>query len=241
MSAARPSPSSWAWSPAQIVDRGSRAQPPRRPSGACPRSIPPPTPSPPSRTPPSNRPRRSFTRSSAPISRASICRARRMPAAPARRPTARSWAALNGLAPSTQNYALGFTVTFPVIDLRRAARARGRAIGQHPRRGRARPPDRGRPAGPVERRGRRSSKARAAYRRQHPGARSPAARAAVAASRPPATSPDSATSTKWPKRSACSPRPKSTTRWPGWASGAGCWQVAAAAGDIQPFLAEAGQ
>ena len=83
-----------------------------------------------------------------------------------------------------------------------------------------------------------NSAGRAARRRQHAGAG--VRRARRRRSRPPpATSPASATSTRSPKRSGCSRKPKSTTRWPGSASGAACSAVAAAAGDIQPFLAEA--
>ena len=40
---------------------------------------------------------------------------------------------LNGLAPNMQNYALGFTVTFPHRRSARDSRPRSRAIGHHPR------------------------------------------------------------------------------------------------------------
>ena len=39
---------------------------------------------------------------------------------------------LNGLAPNVQNYALGFTVTFPVSDLPSHSGPGGRANGDHP-------------------------------------------------------------------------------------------------------------
>ena len=50
-----------------------------------------------------------------------------------------------------------------------------------------------------------------------------------------------AISTRSPKRSGCSRSRRSTMRWPGWVCGAGCWDVATAAGDIRPFVAEASQ
>ena len=79
----------------------------------------------------------------APIFHASICRARRMYADRARRSTGAILGGLNGLAPNTQNYALGFTVTFPIADLP-AIRAREAAqtatvraqTGPRPRRSR---------------------------------------------------------------------------------------------------------
>ena len=53
------------------------------------------------------------------LSRILLCRPPPTRAAPAPKSTAESSAALNGLAPTIQNYALGFTVTFPVSDLPR--------------------------------------------------------------------------------------------------------------------------
>ena len=56
-------------------------------------------------------------RSNGPTFRTSTCRPRRTRAGRERRPTENGSGALNGLAPSVQNYALGFSVTFPVFDL----------------------------------------------------------------------------------------------------------------------------
>ena len=58
---------------------------------------------------------------------ASSCRARRTRAEQGPRSTGRHLGGLNGLAPTTQNYALGFTVTFPAMDL---ASIRAKEAGQ---------------------------------------------------------------------------------------------------------------
>ena len=157
----------------------------------------------------------------APISRASICRAPPTPAAPAPRPTADILGGLNGLAPNVQNYALGFTVTFPIVDLpaihaREAAqsatiRAQTGAV-------RSRSPPTCAPSGiapsrTLERRTRR--------RRQHARPGLGRAHRHPAGDRSLRGRPRQHRS-KSPKRSACSPRPKSTTRWPASASGAAC-------------------
>ena len=51
------------------------------------------------------------------LSRASICRARRIARGTGAEIDGRILGGLNGLAPNVQNYALGFSVTFPVSDL----------------------------------------------------------------------------------------------------------------------------
>ena len=58
------------------------------------------------------------------ISRAFTCKARPMPAARGAELNGERLGGLNGLAPNAQNYALGFSVTFPVFDSRIAIRAR---------------------------------------------------------------------------------------------------------------------
>ncbi len=67
-----------------------------------------------------------------PTFRNSLCKLPRTRAAPAPRPMAYRLGGLNGLAPTVQDYALGFTVTFPILDLAGASRSGSRAIGHHP-------------------------------------------------------------------------------------------------------------
>ena len=127
---------------------------------------------------------------------------------------------LNGLAPNVQNYALGFTVTFPVSDLPSHSGPRGRANRHHPRAAGRAAADRDRPAGPMESR-RGDAERCAPHRRQYarPGVGGAHRDAAGdgALSRPV-----SAPSTKSPTPSACSPSRKSTTPSPASPSGADC-------------------
>ena len=86
-----------------------------------------------SRTPPSNRRRRSSALWSAPTSRASTCRAPAYARGTGAETNGNILGGVNGLAPNVQNYALGFSVTFPDLRSAGAPRARSRAVRHHPR------------------------------------------------------------------------------------------------------------
>ncbi len=192
-----------------------------------------------SKAPSSNRPKPNFAR----LERAYFPRFYLQGAAYARGTGAetdgRLLGGLNGLAPNVQDYALGFTVSFPVIDLP-AIQAREAAQSANVRAQTARSPSRSPPI--CARSGISPSPPLRAHAGSPPIRRSRSRRRARPPSRPPpATSPAWAISMRWRKRSACSRKPKSTMPWRAWASGAGCWQWPTAAGDIRPFVAEVGQ
>ena len=170
-------------------------------------------------------------------SRGSTCRAPH-PAAPAEPGrTTQTQGPWSGLGPDTGNWAVGFTVTFPLMDFA-ALRAR-RDIGS----GNERTGDRPRleqinvgVEGAMERARASLGGARRRRRRTRRSQIAAARDAAQQATR--ATRPASARSPKWPKPNACSHRPKSTTPWRGSTVWRALLGVAAAQGDSRPFLAE---
>ncbi len=145
---------------------------------------------------------------------------------------------LNGLAPTTQNYGVGLTVLFPAMD-RFAIREEEAMQAAHVRAGQAQ----------YQVIATNLQAQFHAAQARLTGARRVAANTPVEVSAARTALEQAtaryraglATSMTWRRRNGCWSRHKSTTPWPAWTSGAACCRWPRRAGDIQPFLAEAGQ